>query len=418
MQTEIINKENVFIVALNLKPSPLNETEESLNELEALAETLNFCVMGRVIQSRNSPDQRTFIGKGKLHEVENAVEELGIDVVLFDCELTPKQGQVLEKILGCMVWDRTQVILEIFARHARTSESKVQVELASLEYMMPRLVGMWAHLDRERGGISASRGMGEKQINVDRKIVRTRIGKLKKELEKIVSERQTQKKKRKDCFQIAIIGYTNAGKSTLMNLLTGNNLLTEDRLFATLESTTRILKGVTKPETVISDTVGFIRNLPHGLVASFRSTLDVVKDADLILHVTAANHPSVEEHISTTLDVLKEIGGGDIPAILVLNKSDLIKDEIKKLILERKYSDAVMLSAFDIETKNILIDKIKAFFQDQFFSRKVKLPYSKSENLAYFYEHAVVENISYLDDAMHIDCVISKINKSRFAGLI
>ena len=418
MQTEIINKENVFIVALNLKPSPLNETEESLNELEALAETLNLCVMGRVIQSRNSPDQRTFIGKGKLHEVENAVEELGIDVVLFDCELTPKQGQVLEKILGCMVWDRTQVILEIFARHARTSESKVQVELASLEYMMPRLVGMWAHLDRERGGISASRGMGEKQINIDRKIVRTRIGKLKKELEKIVSERQTQKKKRKDCFQIAIIGYTNAGKSTLMNLLTGNNLLTEDRLFATLESTTRILKGVTKPETVISDTVGFIRNLPHGLVASFRSTLDVVKDADLILHVTDANHPSVEEHISTTLDVLKEIGGGDIPAILVLNKSDLIKDEIKKLILERKYSDAVMLSAFDIETKNILIDKIKAFFQDQFFSLKVKLPYSKSENLAYFYEHAVVENISYLDDAMHIDCVISKINKSRFAGLI
>ena len=418
MQTEIINKENVFIVALNLKPSPLNETEESLNELEALAETLNLCVMGRVIQSRNSPDQRTFIGKGKLHEVENAVEELGIDVVLFDCELTPKQGQVLEKILGCMVWDRTQVILEIFARHARTSESKVQVELASLEYMMPRLVGMWAHLDRERGGISASRGMGEKQINVDRKIVRTRIGKLKKELEKIVSERQTQKKKRKDCFQIAIIGYTNAGKSTLMNLLTGNNLLTEDRLFATLESTTRILKGVTKPETVISDTVGFIRNLPHGLVASFRSTLDVVKDADLILHVTDANHPSVEEHISTTLDVLKEIGGGDIPAILVLNKSDLIKDEIKKLILERKYSDAVMLSAFDIETKKILIDKIKIFFQDQFFSRKIKLPYNKSENLAYFYEHAVVENISYRDDAIHIDCVISKVNKGRFAGLI
>jgi GTP-binding protein HflX len=417
MQAEIINKDKVFIVSLNLKPSPLNETEESLNELETLAETLNFCVMGRVIQSRNSPDQRTFIGKGKLSEIEAAVEELEIDIVLFDTELTPKQGQILEKILGCMVWDRTQVILEIFARHARTSESKVQVELARLEYMMPRLVGMWSHLDRERGGISASRGMGEKQINVDRKIARTRIGKLKKELEKIVSERQTQKKKREDCFQIAIIGYTNAGKSTLMNLLTGNNLLAEDRLFATLESTTRVLKGVTKPETVISDTVGFIRNLPHGLVASFRSTLDVVKDANLILHVTDANHPLVEEHISTTHDVLKEIGGGDIPAILVLNKSDLINDEIKKLILERKYSDAVMLSAFDIETKKILIDKIKIFFQDQFFSRKIKLPYDKSGNLAYFYEHAVVENISYLDDAIHIDCVISKVNKGRFAGL-
>jgi GTP-binding protein HflX len=204
MQAEIINKENVFIVSLNLKPSPLNETEESLNELAALAETLNFCVMGRVIQSRNSPDQRTFIGKGKLSEIEAAVEELEIDIVLFDTELTPKQGQILEKILGCMVWDRTQVILEIFARHARTSESKVQVELASLEYMMPRLVGMWAHLDRERGGISASRGMGEKQINVDRKIVRTRIGKLKKELEKIVSERQTQKKSGKTVFKLQL----------------------------------------------------------------------------------------------------------------------------------------------------------------------------------------------------------------------
>ena len=173
MQVEKVKKENVFIVALNIKPSPLSETEESLNELEALAKTLNFCVMGRLTQSRHSPDQRTFIGKGKLHEVEDAVEELGIDIVLFDSELTPKQGQVLENILGCMVWDRTQVILEIFARHARTSESKVQVELASLEYMMPRLVGMWAHLDRERGGISASRGMGEKQINVDRQILRT-----------------------------------------------------------------------------------------------------------------------------------------------------------------------------------------------------------------------------------------------------
>jgi len=418
MQVEKIKKEKVFIVALNLKPSPLSETEESLNELEALAATLNFCVMGRVIQSRNIPDQRTFIGKGKLHEVEDVVEELGIDIVLFDSELTPKQGQILEESLGCRVWDRTQVILEIFARHARTSESKVQVELARLEYMMPRLVGMWSHLDRERGGISASRGMGEKQINVDRKIARTSIGKLKKELEKIVKERQTQKKKRGDCFQIAIIGYTNAGKSTLMNLLTGNNLLVEDRLFATLESTTRMLKGITKPETVISDTVGFIRNLPHGLVASFRSTLDVVKDADLILHVTDANHPLVEEHISTTLDVLKEIEGGDIPSILVLNKSDLIKDQIKKLILERKHPDAVMLSSFDIKTKNILIDKIKIFFQDQFISRKVKLPYSKSEKLANFYEHAVVENISYLDDAMHIDCVISKINKRRFAGLL
>ncbi len=418
MNVDQLKKDKVFLVALNIKPSPLSETEESLNELEALAETLGFNVVGRAIQSRNNPDQRTYIGKGKLEEIENIIEKQEVDAVFFDNDLAPKQGQVLEEILGCMVWDRTQVILEIFARHARTSESKVQVELASLEYMLPRLVGMWAHLDRERGGISASRGMGEKQIDVDRKIARTKIGRLKKELKKISGEREIQKKKRQDCFQIAIIGYTNAGKSTLMNLLTGNELLAEDRLFATLDSTTRVLKGVTKPETVISDTVGFIRNLPHGLVASFRSTLAVVKDADLVLHVTDAGHPLVEDHINITLDVLKDIGGEDIPSILVLNKADLINDEIKKLILEKKHPDSVMLSAFDTQAKGLLIDKIKHSLQDQFFSRKVKLPYSQSQNLADFYEHTIVENISYEEDAMHINCVISKLNKSRFAGFI
>ncbi len=418
MNIDRLKRDKVFLVALNIKPSPLSETEESLNELEALAETLGFCVVGRAIQSRNNPDQRTYIGKGKLDEIESIIEGKEVDTVFFDNDLAPKQGQVIEEILGCMVWDRTQVILEIFSRHARTSESKVQVELASLEYMMPRLVGMWAHLDRERGGIGASRGMGEKQIDVDRKIARTKIGRLKKELEKIAGEREIQKKKRQDCFQIAIIGYTNAGKSTLMNLLTGNELLAEDRLFATLDSTTRILKGITKPETVISDTVGFIRNLPHGLVASFRSTLAVVRDADLVLHVTDASHPLVEEHINITLDVLKDIGGEDISSILVLNKSDLLNDEIKKLILEKKYPGSVMLSAFDTKSKDLLIDKIKSSLQDQFFSRKVKLPYDKSQNLADFYEHAIVENISYEEDAMHIDCVISKLNKSRFAGFI
>lgn len=418
MLSDSLERKNVFLVALHLKPSLVNDTEESLKELAALAETLGFCVVGHLFQSRHTPDQRTYIGKGKLKEIADAVEARHVDLVLFDNELSPKQGQVLEKELGCMVWDRTQVILEIFARHARTSEAKVQVELASLEYMLPRLVGMWAHLDRERGGIGASRGMGEKQIDVDRKIVRNRISRLKKELEKIAGEREIQRKKRKDCFQIAIIGYTNAGKSTLMNLLTGNDLLAEDRLFATLDSTTRMLKGLTKPETVISDTVGFIRSLPHGLVASFRSTLNVVKDADLVLHVTDAGHPQVEDHIRVTLEVLKEIGAEDVPAILVLNKTDLVTDDIKRLILERKYPRAVMVSAFDPDTRERLVNRIRLFFQDQFFSRKVKLPYDRSQSLADFYQHSIVENISYEEDAVHIDCIISKMNKDRFAGLI
>jgi len=418
MPSNGLKRKNVFLVALHLKPFPINKTEESLKELAALAETLGFCVAGCMIQSRQAPDQRTYIGKGKLKEMADAAEARQADLVLFDNELSPKQGQVLEKELGCMVWDRPQVILEIFARHARTAEAKVQVELASLEYMLPRLVGMWAHLDRERGGIGASRGMGEKQIDVDRKIVRTRIARLKKELVKIAGEREIQRKKRKDCFQVAVIGYTNAGKSTLMNLLTGNDLLAEDRLFATLDSTTRILKGVTKPETVISDTVGFIRNLPHGLVASFRSTLNVVKDADLVLHVTDAGHPLLADHIRVTHEVLKEIGAAKVPAILVMNKTDLITDDIKKLILERKYPQAVMVSAFNPDTKERLIDRIRQFFQDQFFFRKVKLPYNRSGTLSDFYEHSIVENISYKEDAVYIDCIISKMNKGRFAGLI
>ncbi len=410
--------QKVFLVAVNVHPAKIRQTEHSLNELDALAKTRQFDVVGRFIQSRYSPDSRTYIGKGKLEEIKAQLEQHGVDLILFDHDLSPKQGQALEEALDCMVWDRTQLILEIFARHARTSESMVQVELARLQYMLPRLKGMWAHLDRERGGISASRGMGEKQINVDRTIIRNRIRKLQTALKKIACERNTQKKRRSSCFQVGIVGYTNAGKSSLMNLLIGSCLTVEDQLFATLDSCTRILKGVTKPEILLSDTVGFIRNLPHQLVASFRSTLDVLREADLLLHVADVSHAAMQQHIETALEVLDGIGAADVPRLLVLNKADLLSDETAGIILEKKYPQSVLVSAFAPESRELLISRIKQCFQGQFFSRTVKLPYSKSDRLADLYANSIVGEVAYEEDAMYVNCTISHNNKKRLAELI
>ncbi len=362
-----LTKTKVFLAAVNLKPTDVMHTEESLNELAALAKTLWHEVVGKFIQSRNSPDPRTYMGKGKLKEIKDQIDGNSVEIILFDHDLSPKQSYNLEDMLNCMVWDRTQVILEIFAQHARTSEAGVQVELASLEYMLPRLVGMWAHLDRERGGIGATKGMGEKQINVDRTIVRNRISRLRRSLKKIACERKTQNKRRRSYFNVVLVGYTNAGKSTLMNLLTGTSLRVENRLFSTLESTTRLLKGITKPEILLSDTVGFISNLPHGLIASFHSSLDVVKEADMLIHVVDISHHAVEKHMETTIEVLDGIGAGDVPQLVVFNKIDLFSDETGRLILQSRYPQSVVISSLDPESKDRLAIRIKECFQEQFF---------------------------------------------------
>ena len=413
-----LTKMKVFLAAVNVKSTDMVHTEESLNELAALAKTLSCEVAGRFIQSRNAPDPKTYMGKGKLEEIRQQIEENSVELILFDHDLSPKQSSNLEDMFNCMVWDRTQVILEIFAQHARTSESRVQVELASLEYMLPRLVGMWAHLDRERGGIGATKGMGEKQVNVDRTIVRNRISKLKKRLKKIASERKTQNKRRSSYFNIVLVGYTNAGKSTLMNLLTGTSLRVENRLFSTLESTTRLLKGVTKPEILLSDTVGFIGKLPHDLIASFHSTLDVVKDADMLIHIVDISYPAVEKHIETTIEVLDGIGAGDVPRLLVFNKIDLFPDEIGCLILQSKYPQSVVISSYDPGSKDRMSCSIKECFQDQFFSQTIRLPYSKCDCLADLYEHCLVGNIVYKENAMYIDCTISHLNKRHLSALL
>ena len=291
---------------------------DSLRELEDLAVSVGCKVVGRMVQARPRIHPGTFLGSGKLEQAETSMRICGAELAIFDSNLSPSQSENLERGLRRMVMDRTQLILEIFGRNVRTHEARIQVELAQLEYMLPRLVGMWAHLDRERGGIGGSRGMGEKQIDIDRSLIRHRIAKLKKELSHVAQERNTQKKRRDACFRASLVGYTNAGKSTLMNRLTSADVTVENRLFATLDPTTRALTRENRPPILLSDTVGFLKRLPHELVASFRSTLEVVADADLLLHVVDLSHEQFEEHIATTEEVLGEIGAATVPRMLVL----------------------------------------------------------------------------------------------------
>jgi GTPase len=392
-----------------------SQTSDSLCELADLADTLGFAVVAQTIQTRAAPDPGTYIGRGKLEDMRDFVQQHAVELVIFDNDLSPRQSQNIERLLSCMVWDRTQLILEIFARHVRTAEARVQVELARMQYMLPRLVGLWAHLDRERGGIGTSRGMGEKQIQIDRRMVRARIAHLQKELIRIETGRCTRRKQRSNCFQVAIVGYTNAGKSTLMNCLTGSSVHVADRLFATLDATTRELSCQSKPAVVLTDTVGFINNLPHSLVASFRSTLEHVREADLLLHIIDVSHPDYTAHIRTTSAVLSEIGAESVPRLTVFNKIDRSRhDAIDRLLLEKKYPGCLCVSALQDSTRHIVMHAITSHVRETCISRTIRLPYSNSDALAVFYAYSMVDHVDYRDDAMYIDCTISPLMRRHF----
>ena len=324
-----------LLLSVQLFSQSEQETYQSLEELTSLATTVGFEVATQFIQPRPQIHPATFVGKGKIAEIKAAVRADRINLVIVDGLLSPKQGKNLESAIQCMVWDRAQLILEIFAQNAKTYEAKRQIELAQLQYMLPRLVGLWAHLDRERGGIGASRGMGEKQIETDRRVIKTRIAHLKEELKQVANERNVQKKRRSDCLKVSLIGYTNSGKSTIMNALTDSELLVEDKLFATLESTTRLLDEKNRPKILLSDTVGFIKNLPHELVASFRSTLEVIRDADLLFHIVDINAIDYQDHIETALHVLEDLNALCIPQLLVFNKIDQVKSRIRVSIFRK-----------------------------------------------------------------------------------
>lgn len=322
----------------------------SLDELERLVDTAGATTVMRMTQRLERPNPRTFIGSGKVSELVDAVHRLDIDVVVFDDDLTPSQQSNLERAVGepVKIIDRTALILDIFGLRARTREGRLQVQLAQLQYLLPRLRGMWSHLAKEqtRGGIGSRFGQGESQLEVDRRLIRKRISTLKRQLEEVARRRDVQSKGRvaSPAFRVALAGYTNAGKSTLLNRLTGSDVLAEDKLFATLDPTTRSYRLPGGRVMTITDTVGFIQKLPHGLVDAFKSTLSEVREADLILNVVDASDENFLRHIRAVNSVLEEIGAGEIPALVVLNKVDCIDDELRDN-LTRRYPDAVPFSA-------------------------------------------------------------------------
>lgn len=322
-----VKLERTVLVGVQLQGVSDDDFAESLAELRELLLSANGKPVGTLTQRRDRPDSRSYIGKGKLEELGQLVEEQQADAVIFDEKLTPAQVRNLETALDVKVIDRGNLILDIFARRARSRESRLQVELAQLEYLLPRLTRMWSHFSRHAGGIG-TRGPGETQLESDRRQIGTRISYLKQRLKKVNKQRETQRKQRMErAFKIALVGYTNAGKSTLFNQLTRSGVWADNMLFCTLDATTRYLPLSDNRRIVISDTVGFIKKLPHELVASFASTLDEVRFADLLLHLVDSSHSHALEHYQRTNQILQDIGAGQVPRLVLLNKSDLLKGE-------------------------------------------------------------------------------------------
>ena len=321
-------RERAVVVAVIRDGQPVEQAEEFLGELEFLAETADIVTVRRFTQRLPQPSSRIYVGPGKLEEIARYCEENEIDVVIFDDELSPSQTRNIEKEMPCRILDRTRLILDIFMSRARTAYAKTQVQLAQYEYMLPRLAGMWTHLERQRGGTGTRGGAGEREIETDRRIVRNRISKLKEELTKIDRQMAVQRSNRGSMVRVALVGYTNVGKSTLMNLVSKSEVFAENKLFATLDTTVRKVVFDNLP-FLLSDTVGFIRKLPTQLIESFKSTLDEVREADLLIHVVDISHPNFEEQIAVVKQTLQDIGAGDKPVYLVFNKIDAYTYEKK-----------------------------------------------------------------------------------------
>lgn len=366
-------QEKAVLVGVILPLQKEQDINDYLDELEFLTETAGAITLKRYIQKIDEPNPRTFIGTGKVREIAEYIDENDVDMVIFDDELTPTQLRNLEHEFKRKVLDRTNLILDVFAQRAKTAYAKTQVELAQYQFLLPRLKRMWTHLERQRGGIGL-RGPGEREIETDRRIIRDRIAKLKEELSKIDRQMATQRKNRGSVVRVALVGYTNVGKSTIMNLISKSDVFAENKLFATLDTTVRKVVIGNLP-FLLSDTVGFIRKLPHQLVESFKSTLDEVRESDLLLHVVDISHPNFEEQINIVNQTLHEIGGGDKPTILVFNKIDaytwtrkpdddlapstrenISLDELKRTWISKKGTHTIFISA----KQKINIDEFRA----------------------------------------------------------
>jgi GTP-binding protein HflX len=380
-------------------PWPL---DDSITELAELARTAGVAVLGRAEQRLDAINPATYVGKGKVEELKLLVRDLDLDMVIFNDELSPTQQRNLEQELDVQVIDRTALILDIFAKHARTREGSLQVELAQYEYRLPRLTRGWTHLARQAGGGAARggaggvglRGPGETQLETDRRIIRRRIAQLKRELVQVRRQREQHRQQRRKNWLpvVSLVGYTNAGKSTLLNALTDATVLATDLLFATLDPTTRRLPLLGGKEVLITDTVGFIQKLPTQLVAAFRATLEEIVDADLILHVIDITHRNVREQVETVVQVLEEIGAGHKPMLVALNKVDLLNQPEEASSIAAQYPNAVAISAMYGNGLDDLVQAIETQLAQHMTWVRVRLPYAETELAALFHRHGLITN--------------------------
>ena len=390
--------ENIIAVGLILPTLPKTVAEEHLEELTQLIGTAGGTVVATVFGKRNAPDPATYVGHGKAEQIKSLAERHNVTLVVFDDDLSPAQVRNLEKIIGNKVIDRSALILDIFAGRARTREARTQVELAQMEYMLPRLTRAWTHLERQAGGAGggAKRGVGETQLELDRRIVRTRIAKLKQDLQRIEKTRETQRKARGGAFTVALVGYTNAGKSTLFNRLTRGDAVAMDRLFATLDAKSQRIAFEMPRETVVIDTVGFIRKLPHHLVASFRSTMEEAVAADLVLHVIDASHPQYAEQREVGEEVLEDLGVDPARVLDVYNKSDRVEH------VNTRRRNAVVVSALTGDNIDRLVETIRNREREGGELLHLEIPHAESRLIARLHEIAEVYEQDSGDDTVSI----------------
>jgi len=426
------NPEKALIVGVDMRShQQLLSLEDSLAELSLLANTAGVEVVGELTQKLDTPNANTFIGSGKVEELKILSDELDVDLVIFDEELSPRHQRELEAALGSQlkILDRTALILDIFAQHAHTREGMLQVELAQYEYRLPRLTRAWTHLARQAGGGGGRtgssggvglRGPGETQLEVDRREVRSRISKLKEELEKVSNHRLRYRSQRKKSQipVISLVGYTNAGKSTLMNTMARADVLVADQLFATLDPITRKVELPNGQQALLTDTVGFIQKLPTQLVAAFRATLEEISEADLLLHVVDINHANALSQARSVLKTLEEIGAGEIPIITILNKIDLLKDPNAALEKMQEFPNTFAISAITGQGLDALMIAISSELYEKYIPIRVFIPYKEGQLFSLFHEHGHVSFMKHEQDGALLEGMIPSRYYSRYAPFL